>query len=405
MTDKIIEELTEENMSDPNWSNQKSNEKQAESPPHIEEERILSLTVDIPQGTQEVLEIRASDDIEGITERFCQKHDLDAECKQMLLDNIRAHLFGNGTTDQQIQEEQNEEDRNDTEVRPENSNNIGSAELEPHQIGELAEELETWKKEAEEKIRSRIASSNKPVINENSRKIVEKQGLSKIPVYERLHKRALVKQRGVKKAIPEKVLNVKDELSNEKSNKKPQKANSETGNKKSKDNNVFHHLLLYQKGVKQMYEREKITEQAMQKKTEKDLKEAPFKPKINSNSRMMVSRETEKHEDYLLSYGKLVQEKLMSKKFELEEQELKGNFRPSISIASKKLNAQKSVNQRPSSAYDLLYEDAKHRIEKAKEPIPTQFSFIPSTIELNPNLFKGVDKKPSKNPIQYFFFA
>ncbi len=197
-------------MSDPNWSgNGKSQDRPSASPPHADEERILSLTVDIPQGTQEVLEIRASDDIEAITEDFCAKHDLDADCKQMLLDNIRVHLFGtNGTngTERQIQEDQSEEDRVDTDAAgrqtespaPDNVASINTNNAEtitgeegqnPRQMEELAGELESWKKEAEMRIREKITTMNHPVINDYSRKLVERRGLDRVPVYERLHKR------------------------------------------------------------------------------------------------------------------------------------------------------------------------------------------------------------------------
>ncbi len=271
-------------MSDPNWSNGKSQERA--SPAQVEEERILSLTVDIPQGTQEVLEIRASDDIEGITDRFCAKHDLDAECKQMLLDNIRAHLFGTTTTDQQIQEDQLEEDRLDTESPAGDAPaEIGMEEgtTEPRQIEELAGELESWKKEAEQKIKEKLSMHNHPIIDEHSKKIAEKRGLTRVPVYERLHKKALVKQATLRKA-KERPLSVGTNLT---AKGKP-KVQAKPAPKKPKDANVFHHYLLYQKGMKQMQEREKISEQAAAKKTEKDLAQAPFKPKINSNSRMMV---------------------------------------------------------------------------------------------------------------------
>lgn len=54
------------------------------------EERVLTLTVNVPNGSQEKIEIRESDDIEAIANTFCHKHDLDANSKEMLLENIRA---------------------------------------------------------------------------------------------------------------------------------------------------------------------------------------------------------------------------------------------------------------------------------------------------------------------------
>eukprot|EP00826_Nyctotherus_ovalis_P028293 TRINITY_DN22367_c0_g1_i1.p1 TRINITY_DN22367_c0_g1~~TRINITY_DN22367_c0_g1_i1.p1 ORF type:complete len:215 (+),score=55.23 TRINITY_DN22367_c0_g1_i1:138-782(+) len=54
------------------------------------EERVLTLTVNVPNGNQEKIEIRQTDDIEAIASAFCHKHDLDANSKGMLLENIKA---------------------------------------------------------------------------------------------------------------------------------------------------------------------------------------------------------------------------------------------------------------------------------------------------------------------------
>ena len=65
---KVIEDSPEGSLSDNIDSNIKSSG--SPTPRKIEEEKILNLTIDIPQGTQEVLEVKSTDDIVGITNEF-----------------------------------------------------------------------------------------------------------------------------------------------------------------------------------------------------------------------------------------------------------------------------------------------------------------------------------------------
>lgn len=146
------------------------------------------MTVDIPQGDQEVLEIKASDDIERITEEFCQKHNLDDECKKMLIEKISQNLFGEPERDGEIQEEKGEDEVQNSVQSPNNDANPGVVEEGSH-LEELTSELNTWKKEAKQRIREKLVSQNQPIINENSKKIVEKRGIAQVPVYERLHQK------------------------------------------------------------------------------------------------------------------------------------------------------------------------------------------------------------------------
>ncbi len=88
------------------------------------------------------------------------------------------------------------------------------------------------------------------------------------------------------------------------------------------------------------------------------------------------------------------------------QEQLKASFRPNISIMSQKLAA---GTQRPSSAYQLLYDDALKRREKQQNPPAVEFTFTPSLTQLDPKLFHGVDKPTGKNSLQYpclfFFFS
>ncbi len=167
LTDRIIEEVTEENLTPSALASA------TRSKP--EEERVLSITVDIPQGTQEVLEIRETDDIDRVTEKFCQKHELDEDCKQLLLANIRHHLFNEPL--------EKSADILGLETTENRSSEKGSA---TQTKKELAGELEAWKRKARQLARERIASLNCPAIDKNSKRIAERRGLAHTPVYERL---------------------------------------------------------------------------------------------------------------------------------------------------------------------------------------------------------------------------
>ena len=96
-----------------------------------------------------------------------------------------------------------------------------------------------------------------------------------------------------------------------------------------------------------------------------------------------------------MSYGKLVQEKLNEKRLEKDAQERKTSFKPNISTMSQRIAAERS-KARPSSAYDLLYEDAVRRKEQKKVAQTAEYTFTPSLTTLDPNMFKGVEKPARK---------
>ena len=74
------------------------------------------MVVDIAREGREILEIKSSDDIEELTKKFCEKHKLNERCRETLLATIKQNLFGNAEeTFNQIQENQTEEDKADTD--------------------------------------------------------------------------------------------------------------------------------------------------------------------------------------------------------------------------------------------------------------------------------------------------
>lgn len=251
------------------------------------EERILSLTVDIPQGGQEILEIKDTDDITAIANQFCAKHNLDGECKQALLESIKEHLFGGEQAEIEAAPlEAGKESpimENEELVVKKRSNKkekgvVGKTlqekkSLDPNKMKQLNEELELWKKEVEGKIKKGNVF-NQPAINEHSKKIVEKKGLTKVPAHERLHQTARDKQNSQRKT----------KENNATTSKRPKTKDQ----KKSQDLNLIHFQLLYNRGLRQMKKMEKNMEQVLQEKAKKELESAPFKPKINPNSRKMV---------------------------------------------------------------------------------------------------------------------
>jgi hypothetical protein len=59
------------------------------------EERVLKLTINIPSGNSETIEIRETDNIERIANDFCIKHELDNTSKEMLLENVKQIFLNN----------------------------------------------------------------------------------------------------------------------------------------------------------------------------------------------------------------------------------------------------------------------------------------------------------------------
>lgn len=171
-TEKTIEDFNEDNVIQQKGLN---NEKSKKVP---REERVLSLTIDIPDGKKEILEVRTSDNIYKITEDFCIKHNLDKDCQQMLIDSIRQNLFDEPPV------------KNVNQPSPLERDNKRSAckdKTPARQIEEISNPLDTWKKEAEQRIRQTIKKLNQPEKYENNRRISEKRRGTPIPVHERLH--------------------------------------------------------------------------------------------------------------------------------------------------------------------------------------------------------------------------
>lgn len=84
--------------------------------------------------------------------------------------------------------------------------------------------------------------------------------------------------------------------------------------------------------------REALIKRLEQEKLEEELKEAVFKPSINTRSRRLVSKSKEKIEDRLLSYGRVSQENLIKerKKKSLEDKKIE-SYRPTLPLKSKML--------------------------------------------------------------------
>ena len=57
---------------------------------------------------------------------------------------------------------------------------------------------------------------------------------------------------------------------------------------KKKESNIFHFHTLYQRGLKQMQDKQKVVEEAKKRKVEQEKSTATFRPSINANSRLMV---------------------------------------------------------------------------------------------------------------------
>jgi len=95
-------------------------------------------------------------------------------------------------------------------------------------------------------------------------------------------------------------------------------------------------------------------------------------------------KETEKHEDQLINYGKILEKKLAEKRLERED---KSTFKPSINVMSQRIMSHK--------IHVPLYEDALKR--KEKEIAAVTCTFTPRLTVFNPAMFKDVEKPSKKN--------
>ena len=229
---------------------------------NIMEERLLSLSVNIPNGTQETLEIRINDDIEDITNKFCLKYNLDNDCKQMLNETIKKNLYNNTDQNKMIAEEDENHYDSQNERQTEKALNNDK----------LNDEVQRLKKEISQEAKKRLCNKNQPIINPQSEKIVKKNGLTNIPVYERLSKNPINNERKAKCLSSDKEPNT-----------------NETPNNKMKEE-LFQNCsgLIYRKGIKQLEKKEFAIKQDMEDKLNKDRAVASFKTKINSNSKRLV---------------------------------------------------------------------------------------------------------------------
>ena len=193
----IVEEPTEENESDQNSIEEIDNNEI--------EERILRLTIDIANGIREVLEVKESDDADFIVNKFCIKHNLNDECKNVLINTIKQNLFPNNPecTKNNLKEHLHEIPQGDV-------------------IGEWLKSFNKWEKESEQKIINDILQRNK-----YSNKLKTKRSKATL-TYSKIHNSTLIKQH-----------NKFDD-------------NTELNLKNPKVKNPNSHYLLYKKGVKKV---------------------------------------------------------------------------------------------------------------------------------------------------------
>ena len=201
---------------------------------------MLTLTVDIPNGMKEVIEIRATDDIEKIANEFCFKHKLDESAKSMLIYNIRKILF-------------------------ESSKDLNLKNKEP------IKKIESKNANKERYIKPK--QNHKPYINEYSRKFVNNED---VPVYERLYNRALI---NMKRKQNEKI-NLEKEFE--------PKENKRRNLSLSKDIVDLKYSLLYQRGIVEKNKRHLNSIKGIEEKAQKEMAFATFKPEINQNSKKIV---------------------------------------------------------------------------------------------------------------------
>ena len=164
---------------------------------------------------------------------------------------------------------------------------------------------------------SSIEYTNKPAINDKSKRIAQSKKTTNISVHERLHQQAISKQKIEKRQAQNNSLSLENrfdisDLQSTELKKGRRKRNNKSMNVGNRAP-LNYGSRLYQKGIKKLEEAERKHQEAILKKEENEIKDLTFHPKINPVSYYFGSSEQERPEDYLLRQGMLTKDKLEQK--------------------------------------------------------------------------------------------
>jgi hypothetical protein len=125
----------------------------------------LKFTVDLEEGTSKSIEISGRDRVRDKLNIFCAENNINNEDKRSLIKTISQILL--------------------EEQRKYYISKKLSVKLDKQEIKKLMEEFNSWKREAEAKVKVQLNKYETPIINNNSRRIANKKVLA--PVHERLY--------------------------------------------------------------------------------------------------------------------------------------------------------------------------------------------------------------------------
>jgi len=222
--------------------------------------------------------------------------------------------------------------------------------------------------------------TNKPAINQKSKRIANSKKTSNISVHNRLHQQALSKQKIEKREANDSSFSTEKRF--DVSDLNPTEKKSKGRHRKGKSMNSHHRIplnygtRLYQKGIQKIEDVERKHQQALVLREFDEVKDLSFHPKINPVSYYYGAKQNEKLEDYLLNKGLMTKDKLDQKRAEtMYERQQNCTFQPKININSRKIADQRDnfyegdieQENNSSSTQDQflhLYDDAMKRIER-----------------------------------------
>ena len=237
------------------------------------------------------------------------------------------------------------------------------------------------------------ACARKPQITKQSDKIVKGKGLAKVNVFERLQ-HAKKEKANIDEIIQSESLHDGMIKKNHKNTKSMAELNLNLKDNKSKENYCSRNIILYNKGMVTLKQREKKISKMKKEKEFKELSQASFCPHININSEYYI-RSSQRLENELLNIHKSLEMKRKRKVNEVEKSE--PEFHPKILAKSITIDSSKSKT-RPLSQkrFEKLYINAEKLSQKLenKRNNLTLGSFKPYMFPYNKHILESPTIQP-----------
>ena len=344
---------------------------------------LLSISVVLGAKKRDYLNIYSNDDPIKIVEIFCKKNKLNSQEQHYLLNRINENLLViSKYANKELLASQNQEkvEKKLIKLNRKHEEKLKSQSKieDPEYFREDKKHL--INKESLSKSKEFSLSEYNPRIDQNSEKIFKEKGLGRMNVFQRLS--SYISGRNLNSTISSNLMKTyQNLLHKEVTLNSPNKINNSLGvNSRN--------ILLYNKGMQSMKNREDMIKKSKQAKELCELSQATFEPKINyynvHYTKKCILNLTE--EDNKKKSNSLVGSK---------DKDSKNKFQPEISITSRKIDERKkSVRNGSRDRFELLYENAIEKEERRKNNLTSTqiLDFKPKIIELNKEIFSNDNK-------------